>query len=279
MLTKDQDALVIKQCLSYEDIDFLFDLWQNSTLQFTDSDGNIRDRISLSTIGHFLVSHWRQDEMQPIIDVILPKLSEHFPNPYINDFRILKYGKGCFIQKHMDSQYKDPAQYQVALMLASGEGVEASDKGAAYWFTQAAENGYDKAIDRLTQPLLTEPNDGSPQVQTKPSRRWNLTLPDNFKKALAPVETRPQRLGIKVQLGAMATKDAAIDLWQLIRDELPEIDQDLPVTVSRHSESGQAEIYRLRVGDFGSVVQARGFCRSIENLSRRPCWVVADHAQ
>jgi len=172
-----------------------------------------------------------------------------------------------------------PAQYQVALMLASGEGVEASDKGAAYWFTQAAENGYDKAIDRLTQPLLTEPNDGSPQVQTKPSRRWNLTLPDNFKKALAPVETRPQRLGIKVQLGAMATKDAAIDLWQLIRDELPEIDQDLPVTVSRHSESGQAEIYRLRVGDFGSVVQARGFCRSIENLSRRPCWVVADHAQ
>jgi hypothetical protein len=107
MLTKDQDAVVIRNILSPDDIDFCFDLWQNSGLQFTDTDGNRRDRVSISTIGHLLVSHWRQDEMQPVIDSLLPKLSEHYPNPNVNDFRILKYGKGCFIQKHMDAQYKE----------------------------------------------------------------------------------------------------------------------------------------------------------------------------
>lgn len=118
MLTKDQDAVVIRNLLSFEDIDFLFGLWQDTKLQFIDKEGNYRDRISVSTIGHFLVSHWRQDEMQPVLDNILPKLSEHYPNPYVNDFRILKYGKGCYIPKHMDSQYKENNTHSIIIQLS-----------------------------------------------------------------------------------------------------------------------------------------------------------------
>ena len=169
-----------------------------------------------------------------------------------------------------------PAQYQVAVMFEEGEGVNQDQSQAQTWYTAAADQGYEKAIDRLTQPLQPAASDAR---QTMLSRVWNLNLPEQFKQALPPATPIPERLGIKVQLGAMSTKDAAIDLWQLIRDELPQQSRALPITVSRFKGADQAEIFRLRVGDFSNVPQAKDFCDSVEKLSRRPCWVVADQAQ
>ena len=112
-----------------------------------------------------------------------------------------------------------PAQYQVAVMFEEGEGVNQDQSQAQTWYTAAADQRYEKAIDRLTQPLQPAASDAR---QTMLSRVWNLNLPEQFKQALPPATPIPERLGIKVQLGAMSTKDAAIDLWQLIRDELPQ---------------------------------------------------------
>lgn len=98
----NEDPIVIKNALSSELIDYSFKLWQNSSLQFTDDKGELRDRVSSSSIGHFIVSYWTQKEFKPIIDHITKTVAEHFPNPVFTDMRILKYSLNCYIPNHID---------------------------------------------------------------------------------------------------------------------------------------------------------------------------------
>ena len=177
-----------------------------------------------------------------------------------------------------------PAQFQVARMLSLGEGVQADEQRAQYWFNQAAEQGYEKAIDRLTQQfpeaVIADPivDSVSDTVKTI-SRVWNFQLPTAFKTTELPLQKNHQLPVVRVQLGAMKTKDAAIDLWKLIQDELPDLTLKLPFTVSHYAESDQQSIFRLRVGEFQSPDDGQLFCRQVKKVSRRPCWVINDPSQ
>lgn len=102
---KFEDPIVLRNVLSPELLDYSFKLWQNSSLQFTDDSGQLRDRVSASTVGHFIVSYWTQKEFQPLLDHLQSQIDEHIPNPVFNDFRILKYSSQCFIPKHLDGSY------------------------------------------------------------------------------------------------------------------------------------------------------------------------------
>ena len=169
-----------------------------------------------------------------------------------------------------------PAQYQVGRMLSLGEGVAINERRAQHWFGQAAEQGYEKAIDQLTQQTLEQPQ----ITELKPiSRVWNFQLPNNFKPDETPILNNHQLPVIRVQLGAMKTKDAAIDLWTLIQDELPSLTRDLPFTVSHYVEPKQNSIFRLRIGEFQSTADAGFFCEQVKKVSRRPCWVINDPSQ
>jgi len=105
---KSEDPIVIKNALTPELLDYSFKLWQDSSLQFTDDTGQLRDRVSASTVGHFIVSYWTQKEFQPLLDHLQPIVDKHISNPMFNDFRILKYSSRCFIPKHLDGT--DPAK-------------------------------------------------------------------------------------------------------------------------------------------------------------------------
>lgn len=169
-----------------------------------------------------------------------------------------------------------PAQYQVSLMLETGSGVPKNLEAAKYWLEKAAGQGYEKAIDRS---FLVQQETRPPTKQLTTDRVWNFELPKDFKAQLQPASERLQIPVIRTQLGAMRSKDAAIDLWRLIQDELPELTDSLPFTVSHHFEPGKTPVYRLRVGDFESITEAERFCYQIQKLSRRPCWVLANAAQ
>lgn len=99
---KFEEPIVIRNALSPELLDYSFKLWQDSALQFTDDTGQLRDRVSASTVGHFIVSYWTQKEFQPILDHLETQIDKHVPNPVFNDFRILKYSLHCFIPRHLD---------------------------------------------------------------------------------------------------------------------------------------------------------------------------------
>ena len=181
-----------------------------------------------------------------------------------------------------------PAQFQVARMLNHGEGVAADAQRAQYWFNQSAEQGYAKAIDLLTQQspeaVIAAPVDDAvddaltDRVKTI-SRVWNFQLPTTFKTTEVPLRKNHQLPVVRVQLGAMKTKDAAIDLWALIQDELPNLTLNVPFTVSHYAEPGQQSIFRLRVGEFQSTDDGQFFCRQVKKVSRRPCWVINDPSQ
>jgi|TARA_R110002153_G_scaffold209467_3_gene362003 hypothetical protein len=97
-----EDPVVIKSLLPFELVDYAFNLWRKSGLQFVDDNGQVRDRVSASAVGKFIVSYWTQDEFKPIMDHIKDKIEEHVPDATFNDFRILKYTKGCSIPTHID---------------------------------------------------------------------------------------------------------------------------------------------------------------------------------
>ena len=111
------------------------------------------------------------------------------------------------------------------------------------------------------------------------SRVWNFQLPTTFKTTEVPLRKNHQLPVVRVQLGAMKTKDAAIDLWALIQDELPNLTLNVPFTVSHYAEPGQQSIFRLRVGEFQSTDDGQFFCLQVKKVSRRPCWVINDPSQ
>ena len=177
-----------------------------------------------------------------------------------------------------------PAQFQVARMLNLGEGVTADAQRAQYWFNQAAEQGYEKAIDHLTQQApealsVTPVEKGVTDTAKTISRVWNFQLPTTFTTSDSSLAKMHQLPVVRVQLGAMNTKDAAIDLWTLIQDELPDLTLNLPFTVSHYSEPQQASVFRLRVGEFQSRDEGQFFCQQVKKVSRRPCWVISDPSQ
>lgn len=103
---KSEEPIVIRNALTPELLDYSFKLWQDASLQFTDDTGQLRDRVSASTVGHFIVSYWTQKEFQPILDHLETQIDKHVSNPVFNDFRILKYSLRCFIPGHIDGSDK-----------------------------------------------------------------------------------------------------------------------------------------------------------------------------
>jgi TPR repeat protein len=175
-----------------------------------------------------------------------------------------------------------PAQYQMGVMLRDGEGVTPNEAAALRWFQQAAQNGYDKArlvIEDLTPgaALVSNPDEPMPQ-RTEP---WNFELPASLsqplmEQAISPPQSSFER-GFRVQLAAMRSKEAAIDLWEFLKQEFPRLTSSLPYTVSVFEPDDQSPtLYRLRVGDFRSEQSARRFCDIIAPITRRTCWLIND---
>ena len=175
-----------------------------------------------------------------------------------------------------------PAQYQMGVMLRDGEGVTPNEAAALRWFQQAAQNGYDKArlaIEDLSpsQSLTSNPGEPMPQ-RTEP---WNFELPPNVSQSLSKqAVARPQpsfERGFRVQLAATRSKEAAIDLWEFLKQEFPQLTSSLPYTVSVFEPDDQSPtLYRLRVGDFRTEQSARRFCDIIAPVTQRTCWLIND---
>ena len=175
-----------------------------------------------------------------------------------------------------------PAQYQMGVMLRDGEGVTTNEAAALRWFQQAAQNGYDKALlaieDLAPSPSLTPNPDGPMPQRTEP---WNFELPPGLsqqlmEQAISPPQPSFER-GFRVQLAAMRSKEAAIDLWEFLKQELPQLTASLPYTVSVFEPDDQSPtLYRLRVGDFRSEQSAHRFCDIIAPITRRTCWLIYD---
>jgi len=175
-----------------------------------------------------------------------------------------------------------PAQYQMGVMLRDGEGVTPNEAAALRWFQQAAQNGYDKArlaIEDLapSAALASNPDEPMPQ-RTEP---WNFELPASLSQPLMEQTTSPPQpsfeRGFRVQLAAMRSKEAVIDLWEFLKQEFPQLTSSLPYTVSVFEPDDQSPtLYRLRVGDFRSEQSARRFCDIIAPVTRRTCWLIND---
>lgn len=174
-----------------------------------------------------------------------------------------------------------PAQFQVGVMLRDGEGIAADVEQALIWFRRAAIQGYDKAEFAIQD--LAPGEDATTPLETPIEPRtapWNFAVPDNLtgaNKSDLPLSNTAQfERGFRVQLAAMRTKAAAIDLWNFLNQEFPQLLAGLPYTVSVYQPTpNDAALYRLRAGDFRSEQSARRFCDMIAPVTRRSCWLLS----
>jgi hypothetical protein len=174
-----------------------------------------------------------------------------------------------------------PAQYQVGVMLRDGEGTPADIDQAKRWFRSAAIQDYDKArfaLEDLSPEMREVPIIEAPVApRTQP---WDFSLPDQLASTSNPSMTLSNasnfERGFRVQLAAMRTKAAAIDLWGFLNQEFPQLLAGLPYTVSVYQPTpSDAPLYRLRAGDFRSEESARRFCDIISPVTRRSCWLLS----
>lgn len=89
--------------LSQEDIKFLFDLYRNSPNIVEEEDRTV-DRHIASTVGHFVISSFTDEEVRPVWEKILDRLSTSLGSKLdLVAVRILRYSKTCFIPSHVDT--------------------------------------------------------------------------------------------------------------------------------------------------------------------------------
>lgn len=129
------------------DIDYLFDLYRNST-NWVNMDGRWSERHTCSNVGHFLLSSFTVDEIEPVWSKIKDKVNKHIGDVELAYARILKYNQTCFIQNHLDSynsksqkesdislilQLNSPSQYRGGKMIVSGEVMELAPCDAVFY--------------------------------------------------------------------------------------------------------------------------------------------------
>ena len=138
-----------KYMIDQTSVSYLLDLYRNST-NWVNIDGVWSERHTCSNVGHFLLSSFSADEVQPVWSIIKDKVIKHTDcDVELAYARILKYNQTCFIQNHRDSfnsksqkesdislilQLSSPSQYRGGKMIVSGEVVELQ-RGDAVFYT------------------------------------------------------------------------------------------------------------------------------------------------
>ena len=151
-----------------------------------------------------------------------------------------------------------PAQYNVGIMLADGNGVTVDREQALQWLTKAADGGYERAKDRIASLRGDRLYATVNEDPVAWSKSWNLRLPNDLRyDADTPVD-----LAIKVyrvQLGAMGSLSAAQRLWEMIRTQSPDfLDRYQPIYPETRSNG--RTIHRVQVGPFAEKAEADRFC-------------------
>lgn len=80
----------------------VFELYRNSKNQIM-LDGALTERHYPSGVGHFMISEFTAEEMQPVLEHALPVIEQAVGSVQVVYCRVLKYTMGCFIQPHVDS--------------------------------------------------------------------------------------------------------------------------------------------------------------------------------
>lgn len=137
-----------KSLLSQTDLDFLFDLYRNST-NWTVIDGHQAERHSVSVVGHLMISAFSEEEIHPIWDKVKDKVVAQLGcDVELAYARILKYNKTCFVQKHLDGynpnhqkesdvsfilQLNDPNDYVGGAMIVNKQLIELRPGDAVFY--------------------------------------------------------------------------------------------------------------------------------------------------
>jgi hypothetical protein len=86
-----------------------FEMYRNSSNQIM-LDGVPSERHYPSSIGHFMISEFTPEEMQPVLEHAVPVIEKAVGPVQVVYCRLLKYTTGCFIQPHVDSYNPDSQQ-------------------------------------------------------------------------------------------------------------------------------------------------------------------------
>ncbi|MFT7131579.1 MAG: hypothetical protein ACI81O_000285 [Cyclobacteriaceae bacterium] len=191
-----------------------------------------------------------------------------------------------------------PAEYHLANMLAAGIGTVADEQAAIRWLRAAEQSGFSRASVRLAEigltayPLLADAQRADSQfTDTEHSDvgltdtslgvreivEWNLRLPNQWR--LSPLDgqdeahaidhlPRVERQEYRIQLGMFSSRSRAVDFWQNIMNEHPDLFIDLrPFIESSQSLSTAQQTpvaaHRIQAGTFGSFSAAAALCNAL----------------
>jgi len=90
------------------------------------------------------------------------------------------------------------------------------------------------------------------------------TPPPPARPAAAPTASAA-RGSVQVQLGALATEEAARAEWERLARRMPELLADRRPQIARFDRDGATPVWRLRTGGFPDAATARGFCESVRS--------------
>ena len=154
-----------------------------------------------------------------------------------------------------------PNQTELVLERPGNRTAQASRAGAIAPETEAPNvNGLRAAVT----PPPPRPA-AQPQAAPIPAPTARIAQP-----ATPPVATpvaapapRPATGRVQVQLGALASEEAARAEWDRMLRRAPELMQGRVPQIFRLEREGQTPLFRLRTGAFGDQDQAREFCEQL----------------
>lgn len=119
--------IIIKDLLDVDLIPDIIQLYRTSTNSVIMSDGIRCDRYTTPGVGHFMYGHFTQEEMQFVWDNIKDKLPEYTPEI----FRILRYRKNNYVDRHTDISSKkpedNPTTHSLIIQLSDPENYEGGE--------------------------------------------------------------------------------------------------------------------------------------------------------
>jgi hypothetical protein len=196
-----------------------------------------------------------------------------------------------------------PAEYHLANMLAAGIGTVADEQAAIRWLRAAELSGFSRASVRLAEigltayPLLADAQltgsqrAGSQFTGTEDSDvglndaslgirdivEWNLRLPNQWR--LSPLDgqdeahaidhlPRVERQEYRIQLGMFSSRSRAVDFWQNIMNEHPDLFINLRAFIESSQGLSTAQqtsvaAHRIQAGTFSSFSAATALCNAL----------------
>ncbi|MBV1879456.1 MAG: SEL1-like repeat protein [Pseudomonadales bacterium] len=186
-----------------------------------------------------------------------------------------KFGEGT--QKNASKAFElylraakagDPlAQFHTGIMFAQGQGVEQNLQQGFSWLRKAEQQGFDRATDKLQALGATNTDVGfyQPPAQEDKStklRIWNFRLPNSVRYPAKTPSSAPLIQPYQVQVGAMESRKAAINLWQVLTEKHAPLFRQLSPRIKFSQDPGK-QVYRIHTGRFATLQSAKDFCKKL----------------